>query len=76
MSLGVQRDRRSGEHRSALSEELLLEGYRDGERTVRCACGGFLTADPTDMERAVAEAIRVHQATPRHQRWWAWWGAE
>ncbi len=36
-------------------------------RTVRCACGGFLTAD----RRAPTFAVQRHLRTVEHSRWWA-----
>lgn len=38
--------------------------------TKPCVCGGEITADRTDP----ADAVRRHNQTVQHLRWWAWAG--
>lgn len=37
-------------------------------RTEGCACGGLITADPSS-EMSILRAVRLHNASPRHEEW-------
>lgn len=62
---------------ATLTEAAIFDAYRNTDvlhaeplRVEQCACGGFLTAPRQDSERIRLEVVR-HQATPKHQVWWA-----
>jgi hypothetical protein len=38
--------------------------------TRRCACRGYLEADPLD-DAEVAAAVVIHQKTQKHREWWS-----
>lgn len=65
---------RSREPTSACSELALDSAYRNTmgldepeHRVEACACGGVIECP--DLERAIAEAVGIHNRSTGHQRW-------
>jgi len=65
---------RSDAPTSAMTEGMLLAGYRHGFgldmpgfREEPCACGGLISS--RDSDRAIAYAVELHNATDRHLAW-------
>lgn len=50
-------------------ESDVLWDYRQAVRYERCACGGIVSAGPS--ERAIQMGVRSHQLTKLHMDWWA-----
>jgi hypothetical protein len=71
MTLGVSSRRPmellEREPTSAMPEADLFRGYSPPIVSRACCCGGRIEA--RDTHEAIAEAVRIHNSSPRHTQW-------